>query len=149
MEAQFMSKPNMTRDVGKSKEKGFFEKVREHKKEIAIGAAVVFIGVTAVLVVKNREAFVSAIKSTCIEEVLVNSLGTQNNACPIISESVSERFLSPNNLPIVNTTSVREHIRNLPVGWKPSMSKVELAAKYGYSLEEHQTWVNAYTKASA
>jgi hypothetical protein len=144
MENQYMSNQNMTEDVGESKEKGFFEKAKEYKKEIAIGAgAVLFV----VLVVKNRKAFISAIKSLHIEEVLTNSLETRNNACPLIPESVSKSVTS--DLPIGNIMNVREHIRNLPEGWNPSISKVELAAKYGYSLEEHQTWVNAYTKASA
>ena len=147
METQFMSNQNMTGDVGESKEKGFFEKAKEHKKEIAIGAAIVFSVVVAVLVVKNRAAFISAIKSSRIEEVLTNSLETRNNAGPLISESVEKSVTS--NLPIGNIINVREHIRNLPEGWNPSISKVELAAKYGYSMEGHQTWVNAYTKASA
>jgi len=37
MATKFMSKQNMAGDVGASKKKGFFEKAKEHKKEIAIG----------------------------------------------------------------------------------------------------------------
>lgn len=146
MEAQFMPNQSLTGDLCDSKEKGFFEKAKEHKKEIAIGAATVLL-VVAVVVVINRAAFISAIKSSCIEEVFTNRLETRNNAGPLISKTVSKSVMS--NLPIGNIMNVREHIRNLPEGWKPSISKVELAAKYGYSLGEHQTLVNAYTKASA
>lgn len=147
MKTQFMSNQNMTGDVRESKEKGFFEKAKEHKKEIAIGAATVFLVAAAVLVAKNRAACISAIKSSRIEEVLTNSLETRNNAGPLISESVSKSVT--NNFPIGNITNVREHIRTLHEGWNPSISKVELAAKHGYSLGENQTWVNAYTKAYA
>jgi len=145
METQIMSNQNMTGDVDESKEKGFFAKAKEHKKEIAIGAAIVFS--VAVLVVKNRAAFISTIMSSRIEVVLTNSLETRNNAGSLILESVEKSVTS--NLPIGNIINVREHIRNLPEGCNPSISKVELAAKYGYSMEGHQTLVNAYTKASA
>lgn len=147
METQFISNQNMTGDIGESKEKGFYEKAKVYKKEIAIGVAAVFSVVVAVLVVKNRAAFISAIKSSRIEEVLTNSIEIRNNTGPLISESVLKSVTS--NLPVGNIINVREHIRNLPEGWNPSISKVELAAKYGYSLDGHQTWVNAYTKASA
>ena len=50
METRFMSKQNMAGDVGDSKKKGFFEKVKEHNKEIAISAVIV---IATVLVVKN------------------------------------------------------------------------------------------------
>ena len=143
METRFMSKQNMAGDVGDSKKKGFFEKVKEHKKEIAIGAVIV---ISAVLVVKNKGAFQSAIKSARMEGALTSSLETQNNVGSLISESVSTSV--PSNLP-KGIIIVDGHVRNLPAGWKPSIGKVELAKKCGYSLEEHQTFVKAYTKAAA
>lgn len=147
METQFMSNQNMAGDGGESKEKGFFEKAKEHKKEIIIGAVAVISVVGAVLIVKNRAPIISAIKSLRIEEVLTNSSETRNIAGPLISKSVKKSVTS--NLPIGNIINVREHIRNLPEGWNPSINKVELAAKFGYSLEEHQTLVNAYAKTFA
>ncbi len=146
MESQFMYKQNMTGDTDGIKRKGFFEIVKEHKKEIVIGAAIVVSVVVAVLVVKNRAAFKSTIKSSGIEEILTNSLETRNSTCSLISESVEKSVTS--NLAISNI-NVREHVRNLPEGWHPSTSKVELAAKCGYTLEGHQTLVNAYTKVAA
>lgn len=147
METQFMSNQNMAGDGGESMEKSFFEKAKEHKKEIIIGAAAVISVVVAVLIVKNRAPLIPAIKSLRIDEVLTNSSETRNIAGPLISKSVEKSVTS--NLPNGNIINVREHIRNLPEGWNPSINKVELAAKFGYSLEEHQTLVNAYTKTFA
>lgn len=147
MEIQFMSNHNMTGEVGESKEKGFFEKAKEHKKEIAIGAAIVLLVVVAVLVVKNRAAFISDIKSSRIEEVLTNSLETRNNAGPLISESVSKSVTS--NLPIGNINNVSKHLRNLPKGWKASSGKLDSAKKAGIVLGECQTWVDDYSKKCA
>jgi hypothetical protein len=146
METQFIPNQNTTRNVGESKEKSFFEKAKKHKKEITIGAATVFL-VVAVVVVKNREVIMSAIKPSRIEEVLTNGLESRNNAVPLISESVSKSVTR--NLPIGNVMNVRKHIRNLPEGCNPSISKLKLAAKHGYLLKKNQTWVNAYTKTFA
>ena len=143
METRFMSKQNMAGDVGDSKKKGFFEKVKEHKKEMAIGAVIV---ISAVLVVKNKGAFQSSIKSVRMEEALTSSLETPDNVGSLISESISTSVSS--NFPIDNI-NVRGHVRNLPEGWKPSSSRVELAAEYGYSLGENQTFVSPHTKVAA
>ncbi|MFJ5792699.1 hypothetical protein ACIP9G_21800 [Lysinibacillus sp. NPDC093197] len=127
----------MNGDVRKSKKKSFFEKAKEHKKEIIIGTAIVFSVMGTILVVKNRAIIKPFIKSSLIGKVSTKSIETNNNVSPLVSE------------PIDYTINVREHIRNLPKGWNPSSNKVELASKYGYLLEENQTWVNAYTKTSA
>ena len=133
----------MTADDGDGKKKGFFEKVKEHKKEIAISAVIV---IATVLVVKNKGAFQSSIKSSRIQEALTSSLENQDNVGPLISESISTSVSS--NFPIDNI-NVRGHVRNLPEGWKPSSSRVELAAEYGYSLGENQTFVSPHTKVAA
>ena len=143
MGAQSKSKQNVTADDGDGKKKGFFEKVKEHKKEIAIGAVIV---ISAVLVVKNKGSIQSVIKSSRMEGALTSSLETQNNVGSLISESVSTSV--PSNLP-KGIIIVDGHVRNLPAGWKPSIGKVELAKKCGYSLEEHQTFVKSYTKVAA
>ncbi len=143
MGAQSKSKQNVTADDGDGKKKGFFEKVKEHKKEIAISAVIV---IATVLVVKNKGAFQSSIKSSRIQEALTSSLENQDNVGPLISESISTSVSS--NFPIDNI-NVRGHVRNLPEGWKPSSSRVELAAEYGYSLGENQTFVSPHTKVAA
>ncbi|MEJ9231936.1 hypothetical protein LAV79_21200 [Peribacillus butanolivorans] len=147
METQFIPNQNMTGDVRKSKNKSFFEKVKEHKKEIVTGTAIVFSVMGTILVVKNRAVIKSATKSSLVEEVLTKSIGKKNNVSPLVSEPIEKSIMS--KIPIDNTIKVREHIRNLPEGWNPSINKVELASKFGYSLEGHQTWVSAYTKASS
>ena len=143
METRFMSKQNMAGDVGDSKKKGFFEKVKEHKKEIAIGAVIV---ISAVLVVKNKGSIQSVIKSSRMEGALTSSLETQNNVGSLISESVSTSV--PSNLP-KGIIIVDGHVRNLPEGWKPSSGRGELAAEYGYSLGENQTFVSPHKKVAA
>ena len=143
MGAQSKSKQNVTADDGDGKKKGFFEKVKEHKKEIAISAVIV---IATVLVVKNKGAFQSSIKSSRIQEALTSSLENQDNVGPLISESISTSVSS--NFPIDNI-NFRGHVRNLPEGWKPSSSRVELAAEYGYSLGENQTFVSPHTKVAA
>ena len=143
METRFMSKQNMAGDVGDSKKKGFFEKVKEHNKEIAISAVIV---IATVLVVKNKGAFQSSIKSARMEEALTSSLETPDNVGSLISESISTSVSS--NFPIDNI-NVRGHVRNLPEGWKPSSGRGELAAEYGYSLGENQTFVSPHKKVAA
>ena len=143
MGAQSKSKQNVTADDGDGKKKGFFEKVKEHKKEIAISAVIV---IATVLVVKNKGAFQSSIKSVRMEEALTSSLETPDNVGSLISESISTSVSS--NFPIDNI-NVRGHVRNLPEGWKPSSGRGELAAEYGYSLGENQTFVSPHTKVAA
>ena len=143
MGAQSKSKQNVTADEGDGKKKGFFEKVKEHKKEIAISAVIV---IATVLVVKNKGAFQSSIKSVRVEEALTSSLETPDNVGSLISESISTSVSS--NFPIDNI-NVRGHVRNLPEGWKPSSGRGELAAEYGYSLGENQTFVSPHTKVAA
>ena len=143
MGAQSKSKQNVTADDGDGKKKGFFEKVKEHKKEIAISAVIV---IATVLVVKNKGAFQSSIKSVRMEEALTSSLETPDNVGSLISESISTSVSS--NFPIDNI-NVRGHVRNLPEGWKPSSGRGELAAEYGYSLGENQTFVSPHKKVAA
>ena len=110
---------------------------------MAIGAVIV---ISAVLVVKNKGAFQSAIKSSRMEEALTSSLETPDNVGSLISESISTSVSS--NFPIDNI-NVRGHVRNLPEGWKPSSGRGELAAEYGYSLGENQTFVSPHKKVAA
>ena len=143
MGVQSKSKQDGTADEGDGKKKGFFEKVKEHKKEIAISAVIV---IATVLVVKNKGAFQSSIKSVRMEEALTSSLETPDNVGSLISEAISTSVSS--NFPIGNI-NVRGHVRNLPEGWKPSSGRGELAAEYGYSLGENQTFVSPHKKVAA
>lgn len=146
MEVQSSYKMDSTNNLGKTRRKRFLEKAKKHKKEIAIGAAIVISAMVAIIVFKNKSIFKPELKSLGVEEILSNNVIVQNSAVPVVTESIE--ISVPSCLSNGRVIDVREHIRNLPKGWHPSTSKVELAAKYGYSLEEHQTWVNAHTKVA-
>ena len=146
MEIRSKSNHNIDGNIAEFKKKSLIEKAKDHKKEIAIGAVTILSVVAIVLVVKNRATIEAAIKSTHTKGGLANSLKTRNNVAPTISEVTPTNI--PRNAPIVEI-NVRGHIRNLPEGWNPSASNKEVAKKLGYCLDEHQTWVNPYTKIAA
>ncbi|MCH4056709.1 MAG: hypothetical protein LKE89_01990 [Lactobacillaceae bacterium] len=146
MDIQSRANHTIDGNINENKKKSFIEKAKEHKKEIAIGAVAILSVVTIVLVVKNKTTIEAAIKSTHTKGGLANSLKTRNNVAPTISEVTPTNI--PSNAPIVEI-NVRGHIRNLPEGWNPSASNKEAARNLGYCLDEHQTWVNPYTKIAA
>ena len=146
MEIRSKSNHNIDGNIAEFKKKSLIEKAKDHKKEIAIGAVTILSVVAIVLVVKNRATIEAAIKSTHTKGGLANSLKTRNNVAPTISEVTPTNI--PRNAPIVEI-NVRGHIRNLPEGWNPSASNKEVARNLGYYLDEHQTWVNPYTKIAA
>ena len=146
MEIRSKSNHNIDGNIAEFKKKSLIEKAKDHKKEIAIGAVTILSVVAIVLVVKNRDTIEAAIKSTHTKGGLANSLKTRNNVAPTISEVTPTNI--PRNAPIVEI-NVRGHIRNLPEGWNPSASNKEVARNLGYYLDEHQTWVNPYTKIAA
>ena len=146
MDIQSRANHTIDGNINENKKKSFIEKAKEHKKEIAIGAVAILSVVAVVLVVKNKATIKAAFKSMNNEGVLVNSLETRNSVAPIISEVTPTSI--PSNVPIVEI-NVRGHIRNLPEGWNPSASNKEIARTLGYCLDEHQTWINPYTKTAA
>lgn len=147
MEMQFMTNYHMTEELGESKQKSFLEKVKEHKREIAICATIVISTVAAVIVVKNRTAFMPDIDSLRNEAVLPNSFEKLKVASPLISQSVSKSDTS--GLPIGDSIKVSRHLRTLPEGWKASPEKLGLAKKAGIVLGERQTWVDDHYKKCA
>ncbi|NTW72587.1 MAG: hypothetical protein HGA49_10165 [Eubacteriaceae bacterium] len=146
MDSQSRQNHYLAVEAGDCKKKSFMDKAKEHKKEIAIGAAVVLSVVAVVLVAKNKASLIAAFKPTHMGGVLSSSLDTRNNVVPIISEALPTSI--PGNSPI-GMTNVRGHIRNLPDGWRPSLDKVELAKELGISLNGSQTLVDAYSKVAA
>ena len=141
MEHKFVSGQEMTED--KEKQKTFFDFVKEHKKVIAIGAFTGCAVVVGVLIFKNR----TATNALNIEGVVAKGLKTHSDAISV-REGVVEACHAW-NLPSNKLINVSEHLRNLPDGWEASQSKVDLAARYGFSLGDHQTWVNSYAKTAA
>lgn len=139
MEQTFVSGQKMTENT--EKKKTLFDFVKEHKKEIAIA---VFVGVgVGVVIFKNR----TATNALNIEEVVAKGLKTHGNA--ISARSGVVEACHAWNLPSNNPINVSEHLRNLPDGWKASQSKIDLAARYGFSLGNNQTWVDSYAKTAA
>jgi hypothetical protein len=141
MEQTFGSGQKMTENT--EKKKTFFDFVKEHKKEIAI-AGIVGVGVGVGMVIfKNR----TAINALNIEEVVAKGLKTNGDAISVRSGVVEACHAW--NPPSIKPINVSEHLRNLPDGWKASQSKIDLAARYGFSLGDHQTWVDSYAKTAA
>lgn len=140
MEQTFVSSQKMTENT--EKKKTFFDFVKEHKTEIAIGFSIACV-VLGVVIFKNR----TATNALNIEEVVAKGLKTHGDAISVSSGIVDAGHAL--NLPSNNPINVSEHLRNLPVGWKASQSKIDLAARCGFSLGDHQTWVNSYAKTAA
>lgn len=120
----------------------FVDFVKEHKKEIIIGVGITCGVVAGVLIFKNRTAIETLIKKTT-----ATGLKTSTEFIPVKLEIAEE--LSVFSLPENKIINVSEHIRNLPEGWKPSQSKIDLAALNDLILEENQTIVSAYVKTAA
>jgi len=137
MEQTFISGQKMTENT--EKKKTFFDYVKEHKKEIAIA---VFVGV-GVVILKN----ITAANTLNIEEVVAKGLKTYGDANSVRSGVVEVCHAS--NPPSIKSINVSVHLRNLPDGWKASQSKIDMAAQYGFSIGDHQTWVDSYTKTVA
>jgi hypothetical protein len=122
----------LNQSMGEGTEKeNFFEKLKEYKKEIAIVAVTVF----------SKIMLVAINKAT-----LQKGRTEKENPKNVITKFSDVEKSVTSNLSGNNVINVREHVRNLPKGSNPSVNKLELAEKYGYSLEEHQTWVNAYKR---
>lgn len=138
MQQTFNLDMKMTRDI--EKKKTLFGFVKEHKKIIAIGAITTCAVVVGIVIVKNR----TATNVLNIEEVAAKGLKTHVDVISV--DSVVVEACHESNLPSYKLINVNEHLRNLPDGCKASQSKIELAAQYGISLGDHQTWVNSYAK---
>lgn len=130
--------------------KGFIDKVKvkikEHKTKIIIVGVTVVPVVGAVLITKNWDS----IKRFVFSSDLKNNINKQKDIILMttapVNVSITENVTIES---IERAVDVNKHIRNLPDGWNASLSKIESALEHGFILEEHQTWVDAYTKMSA
>ena len=123
--------------------KSLFDKVKEHKKEIIIVGVTVAAVVGVVLMTKNWDS----IKRVVFSRDSRNTISKQKNNILMTTELINISITE--NVSIERAVDVSKHLRNLPVGWNASLSKIESAIEHGFILEEHQTWVENYTKICA
>lgn len=134
MEHKIVSDKKMTKNTGKKKT--LFDLLKEHKTVIEI---VVLVGLGMVIFTTT--------KGLNIEASVAKGLKTLGDA--ISGRSGGVEACHAWNLPSNKPINVSEHLRNLPDGWKPSQIKIDLATRYGFSLGDHQTWVDSYVKKVA
>lgn len=111
------------------------EKMKAHRKEIALGVAggVLFVG--GMLLYKK---FGVGNSVNCnIENILIQA----ENPEVTVVEDVMDK--------IINVFPVDGHIRKLPDGWKASEAQILAALGYGIELADNETWVNPYVKRTA
>lgn len=124
-------------------EKGIFGFLKENKKSIAIGAVTLCTLVTGVFILKNRKSAINALE---VKEIVDQGMEICEDVVPMLQETIEPSKDTDISKRIIN---VREHLRNLPNNYNASQSKIDLAAQYGITLAEHQTWVNSYPKTVA
>lgn len=139
MKTQFNSNQNV--GINTEKKNTVLNFIKGHKKEIAIIAGIACVAVVGVLIMKNGTA-ANALKI----DGVAKGLNIQSNAN--FAKSSVTRTYPACNPSSNNPINVSEHLRNLPDGWKASQSKIDLAEQFGFSLRDHQTWVNSYTKTA-
>lgn len=110
-------------------DKSFKKKIKLNKNEIVIVcfSGLVVIGLTLYI---KKKYFVNTSE--------INYLHNNNL---IKNDSIKKTGYN------ITTSSVSRHIRNLPIGWKTSLKKIEEAKNLGIDLEPNQTWVIDYTKS--
>ena len=104
--------------------------IKNHKTELIVagGAILTTLGAIALLdtYILNSKKMVLPPPTMINEEV---------HAVPVVESE-----------PIIKTTWVRMHPRNLPSGHHPSVNKLLEATEFGVELTENQTLVSAYSR---
>ena len=119
-----------------NKQESFF--ARHKTKILVVGAAVFAVG-TTLLVAKNGDKFNEFFNGKRKQR---DGLGTVSVVC------VHKTNTIVSNLDEVmpREVNVREHLRNLPNGYFPSLEKRNEAAMKNFVLGEHQTIVSEHTR---
>lgn len=130
-------------DANKTEKKSLWEKVKEHKVEIAIGTSVIASAVAVMLISKNR----TAIEGLKVTDVLNSSPDLKSSIVPPVVK-IAECGIT-NNSVVEKIIDVDGHLRNLQEGRHASAFKLATAAEHGYNLSFNQTWVVPYFKKSA
>lgn len=129
--------------VSDKKENRFLEFMCEHKEEIILVSASIS-GLIGVILLRKK-----GLKTRCFmaEENLTTHITTtksimekQRDNSNIIDSSVNFQKS------LVKIVDVREHLRNLPEGYHPSIKKMLEAEESGVKLSEHQTLVSAHSR---
>lgn len=112
--------------------------IKEHKKEIIISGVGVVVAAGIIICVKNNVR----VKYTPNEHIKAKDCLKLTNKIVVGNADDS---LAQGNV-IKKSVGVCEHVRKLPVGYKASQEKINLAKLNGYHLENGQTLVNSYSK---
>lgn len=121
-----------------TKENKFTTWIDSHKEELIIVSSIAITAIGAILVADNWEFVKGAVCGTP-KAMKFTALKTsnQNTIIAIKSEQVFK------------STSVKEHLRNLPKGHHPSAWKIAAATESGIELAENQTMVSAHMRRYA
>ncbi len=120
---------------------------KQHKKGILlVGGAILAIG-TGYMVYENWDAIRAIFSPMKLKSTEIKNLQTSPkaampyvNVIPQVPEKVINRG---------EPFGVGEHIRNLSNGRNASAEKIAQALEHGFTLSEHQTWVDNYMKNCA
>lgn len=115
-------------------EKNFWQRVKKHRKKIAIASATACVAIAGIIIYKKC----SAVNVFVNKEGIIKELNTLKDELPMFPENAN------NDNTLINV-SVPEHRRRLHEGQKHSQAKAELAALLGYNLPENETIVNPYS----
>ena len=110
--------------------------IKSHETELIVIGSTAVATVGAILLLNNWDAVTNLVtgtqKATPSKPLIVNT------EVPAVTVITSE--------PIIKTSEVRMHQRNLPNGHHPSLGKVLEATARGIELTENQTIVSAHTR---
>jgi len=119
------------------KENKFTMWVKSHKTELVVAGSVVLTALGVIFLSENWES-VKKLDVVKTKKTLNHSLNISPDA-PII--------IAVENEPVLKIIDVREHLRNLPQGHRPSGAKIAEAAQLGIELANNQTFVSGYPRS--
>jgi hypothetical protein len=130
--------------------------VKKHKKDIIIGGTITVVGIVGgILIVKNWDAItdgIQALISTSKKGSVVTKTQKVVFEAAVPMEEITKDIITDKPRALLNAGEefdVSRHLRILSTGRKASQSKISQAAALGIKLDEHQTWVETYTKNCA
>lgn len=129
-----------------NKEKKFKEWIKEHKKAlVGAGVSITAISALVILGIKNPQVLerIWGNLKSIVEKKPVGEIKTES------IEPIKEFLTKIEPKDIIKTTKkphdVREHVRTLAKGYKPSEEKIKEAIEKGIELLSNQTIVDGYS----